>query len=73
MKVAMIACDNPGCAALAEAEWMSASGRTHRPPYGWLRLDGYFQGSGPSISVEVCSLACLEQAVQAAVDRSLDE
>ena len=70
MKVNRIKCDHPGCAACEAPEWESKSGRTHRPPYGWLRMTGFFQGTGPNVEVEVCSIACLEAAVDAKVQES---
>ena len=69
MRVERIKCDNPGCHNVETPEWVSANGKSHRPPYGWLSLKGYFQGTGPSISVEVCSVACLELAVGHAVEQ----
>jgi hypothetical protein len=61
-----VKCDNPKCDIEGVAEWWAARGDKHQPPYGWLKLDGYFQGTGPAIAVEVCSIDCLEEAVFAA-------
>ena len=68
-----IKCDNPSCKEAESAEWWASRGNGHQPPYGWLKMEGYFQGIGPSVTVEVCSTACLEAAVDAAVAESRDQ
>jgi len=63
-----IKCDNPGCTNEEEAEWWASRGTNHSPPYGWLKVEGFFQGTGPGLTVEVCSVACLTPAVDRAID-----
>ena len=63
MIVKMTKCDNPGCRMVGSPE----NEKPYRPPYGWLFLKGAFMGCGPNVSVEVCSLDCLEAAVNEVV------
>jgi hypothetical protein len=72
MIVKRVKCDNPGCPNTESPEWESANGRNFRPPYGWLRMAGWFQGTGPKVQVDVCSIACLEAAVEAVVAEDRD-
>lgn len=55
----MTLCDNPHCnnSKIPESE------KPYRPPYAWLTLKGGYFGCGPSISIEVCSAECVEQAM----------
>ena len=71
MKVMMISCDNPGCHAVDSPEIERP--RSYVPPYGWLTMKGHFVGTGPSIEIEVCSVECLEEAVDAATARARED
>jgi hypothetical protein len=66
MIVKMTECDNPGCRNTATPE----SEKPYRPPYGWVVAKGGLFGCGPNFKVEVCSTACLEAAVDDALDRA---
>lgn len=63
MKVQMTACDNPRCANTGVPE----NDKPYRPPYAWLTAKGGFFGCGPSFNVEVCTLPCLEPAIEEAI------
>jgi len=67
--VKRVECDNPFCRKTGIPE----SDKPYRPPYGWLTMKGSFFGSGPSIKVEVCSVECLEKAVNQAAKEASDE
>jgi len=58
--VKMTKCDNPSCTTTGKAE---NEEDPYVPPYGWLTLQGGFIGTGPFFEVVVCSLDCLEAAV----------
>lgn len=68
MKITMIACDNPPCAATGEPEHIGRT--THMPPYGWLRVNARIQGTGPAVTVDVCSTACVEGALDNAIQEA---
>lgn len=58
--IKMTLCDNPRCGSMKAPE----SIKPYRPPYAWLTLKGGWFGSGPSVSIEVCSLECVEPALE---------
>lgn len=62
MQVIKIKCDNPSCQNIDDPEDGISV------PYGWLHLQGLFIGTGPGISVVICSTACITEAVDAAVE-----
>jgi len=60
MQVVRTRCDNPLCKTIGEPE----SGNPYVGPYGWVRLDVVIIGTGPNVSVEVCSSGCITKAVE---------
>lgn len=71
----MFKCDNPKCEVVGRPEWIPQlenprSRKPPAPPYGWLVVEGYYMGSGPSAKVTVCSNACLAPAWDAAVEEA---
>ena len=74
-QVTMIKCDNQGCAAteLPEEYFTKGGVRKLRPPYGWCEAKVNFQGTGPTVHVVVCCTACLETAVDQAIDSANQE
>lgn len=73
MRVERSKCDNPRCDNTEVPESADApAGTKYIAPYGWLMLSGFFVGTGPKITVEVCSTACLQPAVDHLVDQDRD-
>jgi hypothetical protein len=67
MKVIKVACDNPKCKSVGTPEHVEDDG-SYSPPYGWVTARVSWFGCGPSVTVEVCKLACLQKAVNDAED-----
>ena len=65
-------CDNPRCdnTGIPESEddpktrGRKLGEKGYMAPYGWLMSNVYVVGSGPDMWIEVCSVACLEPAVE---------
>jgi len=66
----MFECDNPKCENVGRPEWVPPprSKKLPAPPYGWLTVEGYYMGSGPSARVVVCSDECLAPAWEYAIE-----
>jgi hypothetical protein len=65
MKETVTKCDNPGCESRETPEHPGhvTTGKGYVPPYGWLLVELRWIGTGLPVMVEVCSMACLEPAV----------
>ena len=70
MIIKMFKCDNPACRATEHPE---DGGTEKKPitPYGWIHLEGFCQGVGPRYDFTVCSVACVEHALDAADDENV--
>lgn len=71
--VPMFECDNPKCGNVGAPEWIPQlenprSRKPPAPPYGWLVIEGYYMGPGPSAKVVVCSDGCLPLAWEHAIE-----
>lgn len=73
----LIRCDNPQCDSLGHPEFMRPRARKghiqHDPPYGWIGVWITFMGSGPSVYVDACSVACLTPATEAKLENEQEE
>lgn len=62
----MAKCDNPKCGRTSTPENnppKPTKKDQYVSPYGWIQLDGWRVGCGPTLNIEVCSAECLTPAV----------
>jgi hypothetical protein len=67
IKRTLTMCDNPNCGVSGNPESL----RPYMLPYGWYTVSVMSQGCG-KWRVEVCSLECIEPAVQTIMDKEME-
>lgn len=80
-EVLSIKCDNPVCRNLDTPEhvpWLEENRKRRKTdritgPYGWIELEGWMVGCGPNIQIVVCSVQCVEPAIDDALRRNLED